>query len=209
MPEKGKTTRRSKKSTGQKRSARTGASKKASKRTSKSARKSASKSVRKSASWKPKSSSKETKKPEGPPQPTGAERKRKIKRMKKGLLERLEILRGGMEHALGSYQDLGGTAGKGDVSDLAADSLDGDTALQLAESGSSEIAQIGSALTKMDEGGYGKCDICGEDIPWSRLEAVPYATTCIECKRKQELTGGSDADASGWSAVDDFAELNK
>ncbi len=201
MPGKGKTTRRSGKSTDPKRSARTSASK--------STRKSASKSVRKSAARKPKSSSKEPKEPEGPPQPTGAERKRKIKRMKQGLLERLEILRGGMEHALGSYQDLGGTAGKGDVSDLAADSLDGDTALQLAESGAAEIAQIGSALTKMDEGGYGKCDICGEDIPWSRLEAVPYATTCIECKRKQELTGGSDADASGWSAVDDFAELDK
>ncbi len=201
MAGKGKSTRSSKKSAGPKRSARTGASKKASR--------SASKSVRKSAARKPKSSSEEPKKPKGPPQPTGAERKRKIKRMKKGLLERLEILRGGMEHALGSYQDLGGTAGKGDVSDLAADSLDGDTALQLAESGASEIAQIGSALTKMDEGGYGKCDVCGEDIPWTRLEAVPYATTCIECKRKQELTGAANEDASGWSAVDDFAELDK
>ena len=146
------------------------------------------------------------------PKQTGTSREKKVKKMKEILLERLEAIKGGMEHALDGYQHLGGTTSKGargDVSDLAADSLDGDTAMQLAESGSTEIAQIGNALTKIEEGTYGKCELCGGDIPWSRLEAVPYATTCIECKRKQEITGGTKANASGWSAVDELGDLDE
>jgi DnaK suppressor protein len=164
----------------------------------------------KSAGHKRSAGAAKPKKPEGPSKKTGAERANSIKQMRQDLLERLETLKGGMEHALGGYQDLGGApskAGRGDVSDLAADSLDGDTALQLAESGANEIAQIGKAISKMEDGDYGKCEICGEEIPWSRLEAVPYATTCIECKRLEEIKGSSSANASGWSAVDDLADL--
>ena len=139
---------------------------------------------------------------------TSAARRKKIAKMKQELLERLESLRGGMEQSLDSYQSTGKGV-RGDVSDLAADSLDGDTELQLAESGSSEIAQIGVALGKIEDGGYGACTVCGGDIPWSRLEAVPYATTCIECKRKQEITGGSGEGAPGWSAVDELEGYDK
>lgn len=150
-----------------------------------------------------------SKKPKRPSKVTGAAREKKIGQMKQELFERLEALKGGMEHSLDSYSSAPKGA-RGDVSDLAADSLDGDTALQLAEGGSNEIAQIGEALGKIDDGTYGRCEICGEDIPWSRLEAVPYATKCIECKRRQEITGGSGGNApGGWSAVDEFSDFNE
>lgn len=38
---------------------------------------------------------------------------------------------------------------------------------------------IKSALTRMDEGSYGTCDVCGEEITLERLEANPAANTCI------------------------------
>lgn len=43
---------------------------------------------------------------------------------------------------------------------------------------------IQRALEKLDEGTYGKCESCGKEIPAERLEAVPAATLCVDCKQK-------------------------
>ena len=42
---------------------------------------------------------------------------------------------------------------------------------------------IDSAMARMDEGSYGKCENCGQDIPFERLEARPTATLCVTCKQ--------------------------
>ena len=44
-----------------------------------------------------------------------------------------------------------------------------------------EIADIKRALRQMDQGTYGTCSKCGQNIPKERLEAIPYATTCMQC----------------------------
>jgi DnaK suppressor protein len=43
-----------------------------------------------------------------------------------------------------------------------------------------EIEKIQNALKAIDEGTYGKCVVCGKDIPFERLEVVPSTLTCIE-----------------------------
>ena len=48
------------------------------------------------------------------------------------------------------------------------------------------IKKIKKALERIDEGTYGVCEECGEDIGFKRLEARPVTTLCIECKSKQE-----------------------
>ena len=48
------------------------------------------------------------------------------------------------------------------------------------------IAEINAALRRIDEGTYGTCVRCGSTIAKERLEAMPYATMCIECKRVDE-----------------------
>ena len=48
------------------------------------------------------------------------------------------------------------------------------------------IFAIDEALERIDEGSYGKCEVCGRDIGEERLRAVPYATLCIDDKRAQE-----------------------
>jgi DnaK suppressor protein len=55
----------------------------------------------------------------------------------------------------------------------------------LEESSRAEVAQIAAALARIDEGTYGVCATCGEDIAEARLEALPYAVQCIECARKK------------------------
>lgn len=48
------------------------------------------------------------------------------------------------------------------------------------------IVKIKEALTRIDDGSYGKCEECGEHISRERLEARPVTTLCIDCKSLQE-----------------------
>lgn len=48
------------------------------------------------------------------------------------------------------------------------------------------ITKIDEALVRIDEGEYGRCEECGEEIGFARLKARPVTTLCIECKSMQE-----------------------
>jgi len=48
------------------------------------------------------------------------------------------------------------------------------------------IKKIQQALTRIDEGEFGMCVECGEEIGIARLKARPMTTLCINCKSKQE-----------------------
>jgi len=48
------------------------------------------------------------------------------------------------------------------------------------------LAAIDAALKRIDEGTYGTCVSCAEQIRYERLEATPWASLCIDCKRKAE-----------------------
>jgi DnaK suppressor protein len=50
------------------------------------------------------------------------------------------------------------------------------------------LAQVDSALQRLDEGTYGMCARCGNAINPERLEALPYATYCITCQSEIERT---------------------
>ena len=48
------------------------------------------------------------------------------------------------------------------------------------------INRLTLALDRLEEGTYGTCEICGEDIETARMEALPEARTCLKCQRDQE-----------------------
>ena len=48
------------------------------------------------------------------------------------------------------------------------------------------ITKIEAALEKIEDGSFGECKLCGEDIGVKRLKARPVAEMCIECKSEQE-----------------------
>ena len=50
------------------------------------------------------------------------------------------------------------------------------------------IVKIREALGRIEEGNFGLCEECGDDIGMERLTARPVTTLCIDCKRKQEAT---------------------
>jgi DnaK suppressor protein len=48
------------------------------------------------------------------------------------------------------------------------------------------LKKVDEALKRIEEGTFGECDECGEDIEVRRLEARPTATLCVACKDEQE-----------------------
>lgn len=48
------------------------------------------------------------------------------------------------------------------------------------------VAKVKEALQRVEDGTYGICEHCGEDISEKRLEARPVTTSCIECKTEEE-----------------------
>ena len=51
------------------------------------------------------------------------------------------------------------------------------------------LVQVEHALQKLDGGTYGLCDNCGQLIDRARLEALPQAALCVNCKALQERQG--------------------
>jgi DnaK suppressor protein len=75
-----------------------------------------------------------------------------------------------------------------DLGDLDYDANFADTSQVTAERGETEaltstlketLEEVERALAKLEDGSYGKCEECGEDIAAARLEAMPAARYCI------------------------------
>ncbi|MBW1708775.1 MAG: RNA polymerase-binding protein DksA [Deltaproteobacteria bacterium] len=50
------------------------------------------------------------------------------------------------------------------------------------------INKIQEALQRIEDGTFGICESCGEDIELKRMEARPVTTLCIKCKTRQEIS---------------------
>ena len=83
---------------------------------------------------------------------------------------------------------------RSDLEEIASDTHDTDSLCEIMDIETSQIGQIDMALKKIDNGTYGICEDCGGEIPLIRLEVLPFATQCIECKRKAEIEGKISAE---------------
>jgi DnaK suppressor protein len=72
------------------------------------------------------------------------------------------------------------------LAETAGVTLEREIDLTLEENAKAAIAQIDRALHKLRTGSYGICDKCGASISEERLKAAPFASLCIECKRREE-----------------------
>lgn len=55
-----------------------------------------------------------------------------------------------------------------------------DTRQLLAEEARQNLIYVNEALSRIENGTYGECEVCGKTIQEERLKAVPYATLCME-----------------------------
>ena len=79
-----------------------------------------------------------------------------------------------------------GTADTGDEADVGSRAEAREQQLTLAASLRGRRDQVEVALQRLDDGTYGRCSTCGEAIPAERLEACPWVTECVACKRAHE-----------------------
>jgi DnaK suppressor protein len=106
----------------------------------------------------------------------------------------------------GDLKDLLHRSGAGgDSADQAFESSGEEVSSQLAQLESRELAQIERSLQRLKRGTYGLCEVCQKKIPVSRLNALPFSTTCIECQREMETSGdwSGGSRAVDWEGVSD------
>jgi DnaK suppressor protein len=106
---------------------------------------------------------------------------------RRGVVEALEYLQ---KENPGSLEDETGelVSGSADqhMADTATETVDREIGHTLEASDGRLLAAIDAALVRIEAGTYGTCVNCGAQIPPERLEAMPWATLCIDCKRKEE-----------------------
>ena len=73
-----------------------------------------------------------------------------------------------------------------DLADVASDDIDRKMIEAIGSQELKRLRLIDSALTRIQQGKYGLCIKCNAKIPHERLEAIPYALMCIDCKSAEE-----------------------
>jgi DnaK suppressor protein len=110
--------------------------------------------------------------------------KRRLVAERTGILEERRRLLQDTSRANETATGEGG--GPGHEADGGSDALDLELELSLEDNAGHLLGAIDSALSRLEAGTYGNCDRCGDTIGRDRLEALPWATKCIECKRLEE-----------------------
>ena len=117
-----------------------------------------------------------------------------MERFREMLLDERERVRAAIEHLHaenpGSLEDETGelvsSSHDDHLADMATATFDREVAETLENNETAVLAAIEGALKRIDEGTYGTCRRCGTQIAEERLEAIPYAEFCIDCKRAME-----------------------
>lgn len=100
------------------------------------------------------------------------------------LLQRLDELYDEAERTVAGMTDTEETFP--DPTDRATLESDRNFMLRIRDRERKLIIKIREALQRIEDGNFGVCELCGDDIGIDRLKARPVTTLCIECKRKQE-----------------------
>ena len=82
--------------------------------------------------------------------------------------------------------ELSSAAGDQHLADHASELFDREVDDSLEVNAEQLVHEIDLAVARIDAGTYGTCARCAREIPEERLEAVPYATLCVECRRLEE-----------------------
>lgn len=98
--------------------------------------------------------------------------------------------------------------------------------IALNEESEIQLEEVELALLRMEAGQYGTCVICGQEIPYERLEAIPETAYCIDHQREQDISRRRPAeeegirppygrsfndgkDSAGWDGEDAWQEVER
>ncbi len=106
----------------------------------------------------------------------------KLDEIKQMLLKMKEDTLKEISKAVRSGSDLPSGEPSGDIYDQASSERDRELGLLLGDREREKLHNIEEALMKMEEGEYGICEECEEEIPIGRLKVMPFARYCVKCK---------------------------
>jgi RNA polymerase-binding transcription factor len=108
-----------------------------------------------------------------------------LTRSRSETLARVKTLRGD--------QEADDVAPPADEMDVARSLADVETHASLIERAQERLKDIDTALGRLEEGTYGVCEECGEEIPVERLNALPFTLYCVDCQSKRNRARASGA----------------
>lgn len=118
-------------------------------------------------------------------------KKRTLMRLKEELEAELARVQAGVaEMEAADRESLSEASGENAYRDHMADqgsaTFERELDITLEENLRRRLAEVKAALDRVEAGTYGICERCGAEIPEERLEAVPTASLCIQCKAAEE-----------------------
>lgn len=128
-------------------------------------------------------------------------RELQIRKAEQNLRNRRDALRRSMQWELRELNE--DEANVGDEADAASQHDRRAVSSNLAEVESRELARVERALERLQDGQYGICEECQRPIAIARLQALPYATTCIKCQRLTESGVRGSALTAHWSRLEE------
>src|SRR5258708_22347721 len=82
-----------------------------------------------------------------------------------------------------------------------------DIEFALIQMKSETLNKINDALTRLEQGNYGNCFDCGEEIAEKRLRALPFAVRCKDCEEAREVAEKRERQASRRGAASLFFDM--
>jgi DnaK suppressor protein len=111
--------------------------------------------------------------------------KKQIEELKEILMKRKTIIESNIEDSKDNISKLKNMDCKDDL-DFAEASSDSFTSEIIAQQQSAELLEIKTAIKSIEDGEYGICQMCDEDIAIGRLKAKPFARYCTPCREIYE-----------------------
>jgi len=109
-----------------------------------------------------------------------------VTRMEKSLLELKREIVTNLLASNEDFKEIVDALDPKDLADVASDDIDRKMIEAIGSQELKRLRMIDSALTRIQQGKYGICIKCSKKIPQPRLEAIPYALMCVECKAADE-----------------------
>lgn len=135
------------------------------------------------------------------------------------LREFLEDERGSALNRIRDYrasQEQETISGPADELDVARSLSEVETHASLIERAEDRLRTIDFALSRLEQGRYGICANCGEEISLGRLKALPFAVYCVDCQenrdQKSSRFGESSADqpfVRNWEVPEEMQETSE
>ena len=111
--------------------------------------------------------------------------KKKAESYKKRLLERREELLKAVSQSTQDGREADGDSTQ-DVADKAANAYTKEFLFHQSDDNRRTLLLVDEALERVEDGSYGLCLVCNDEVQPRRLDAVPWARHCLECQEKQE-----------------------